>query len=87
VQRQSLSFAPDDARPQAKKPFYIAANPTQGILARVERLIEGDQNLGLLAGEKAVREDGALEAAQVAEADAVAFQGLVTKSRREALMG
>src|SRR5215203_2257428 len=38
-------------------------------------LIEGDQNLGLLAGEEAVREDVALEAAQVAEADAVAFQG------------
>jgi len=38
-------------------------------------LIESDQNLGLLAGDKAVREDGALQAAQVAEADAIALQG------------
>ena len=50
-------------------------------------VIEGDQNLGLLAGEEAVREDVALEAVQVAEADAVAFQALLTKARRDALMG
>jgi len=36
-------------------------------------VIEGDQNLGLLAGEEAVREDVALQATQVAEADPVAF--------------
>jgi len=38
-------------------------------------VIEGDQHLGLLAGDRAVREDGALQAAQVAEADAIALQG------------
>src|SRR5215207_1784062 len=38
-------------------------------------LLKGDQHLGLLAGDKAVREDVALQAAQVAEADPVEFQG------------
>ena len=39
-------------------------------------MIEGDQHLGLLAGDKAVREDGALQTAQVAEADAVQYATL-----------
>jgi hypothetical protein len=50
-------------------------------------LLEGDQNLGLLAGDKAVREDGALQAAQVAEADAVAFQGFGDEGTKRGAYG
>src|SRR5215203_1348444 len=50
-------------------------------------LIEGDQNLSLLAGEEAVREDGALQAAQVAKADAVAFQGFADEGTKRRAHG
>src|SRR5215213_9677768 len=50
-------------------------------------LIEGDQSLGLLAGDKAVREDGALQAAQVAEADAVEFQGFADEGTKRGAHG
>src|SRR5829696_6685464 len=50
-------------------------------------LIEGDQHLGLLAGEEAVREDGALQAAQVAEADPVAFQGFGDEGTKRGAQG